>query len=124
MTIHAEGATRAGLLTASVRAVYKSAFPEEVEITEEQVERPFDIKADNFIDLFAALIDASLESSRTNGDAYEGIQFTLATDKQAKGSFLGRQMAGFQAPAGKASIDPISLKKNEEGKWEATVNIA
>jgi hypothetical protein len=89
LVIKATAGTRAGLLSSLSRGLFQAVFPEP-DLSVPSAERPFDVSAEDFPELITKLLDAALALATTNGEAYEGVRFTLLTDRVAKGMFLGR----------------------------------
>jgi hypothetical protein len=113
--------TRAGLVSAAVQGLMAVAGPRTNEM-DDKVERAFDVTADDFGLLLGDLLIAAANLSKEHKETYEDISFTLITDKQAKGLFVGRPANSFHE-AMKMPTGTIEVAKNEGGEWETTIKL-
>ena len=123
--VRAVGSTRAALIEAALQGMFAAAGPRTASVEggepEEPVERSFEVKSADFPALLVDLLNEALFNSDTRHEAYEALRFTLITDTDAKGVFLGRPIAGFETQIKAATHAGLEAKKNEEGNWEATI---
>ncbi|MBU0540316.1 archease [Patescibacteria group bacterium] len=120
LRIRALGSTRAGLLIAVVKGMSAAIHPTFADNAEER-ERPFSIGAPDFNGLLDELMKTALGFSEKNGEVYTDVRFDLVTDKEARGVLIGKSALKMEAPVKKASVQEVSMEKNPEGMWEATV---
>lgn len=120
MRIRALGSTRAGLLAAVLKGMFAAAMPRAVE-NGKACERPFHMKADDFSALLIDVLNEAIFLSDTNHEYYDDIRFDLITDKEAKGSFVGKSAGSFETQIKAATHHDLEVKKNNQGQWEATV---
>ncbi len=118
--VRAVGDTRAGLLTAALRGMFAASGPSYLE-PRTDVERTFDLDAGDFPGLLIDFLNEAVYGSDAHHEAYDGVRFTLVTDKKTKGAFLGHPVSGFATQIKAATHGGLDVKKNEEGRWEATV---
>lgn len=114
--------TRAGLATAAVQGLMAVAGPRTSEM-DNKVERPFEVKGDDFGLLLSDLLVAAANLSKANKETYEDISFSLITDKLAKGVLVGRPANSFHEDM-KMPTGTIAVEKNEAGEWETTIKLA
>lgn len=118
--IKAMGATRAGLLIAAVKGMSAATGPRLVEKSK-LVERKFDVSSPDFPSLLVDVLNEAATLSDTNKETYEDVKFSLITDKQAQGFFIGRPVSGFATRIKAATHQELDVKKNELDQWEATI---
>jgi hypothetical protein len=121
LVIKATAGTRAGLLSSLAQGLFQGVFPEP-DLAAPTVERPFDVSADDFPELIVKLFDAALTDAATNGEAYEGVRFTLLTDRVAKGMFLGRPSDA--KPKARRTVPGLQAERGADNLWvtEVTFN--
>lgn len=124
---HASGAalklrasTRAGLIGAAILGLFAAQGPLMADGSDEKLERPFSVQADDFPRLLAALLGQALADAAANGEAYDDVRFSLVTDKKAEGAFIGKRSNGFAA-AIKSVSGKMIVEKNPVGEWETTI---
>lgn len=113
------GATRAGVATHALKSLFTGTPAPEG--TEENRERPFDVQAADFPSLLMAFLNHAVTDARGNAEIYDDISFSLLTDKQAKGKFVGRPAQGFVQNIQRVSV--ASVEKNPEGQWVAKLEL-
>lgn len=119
--VAATAGTRAGILTACLQGMFEGAKPSYSGA--EQNERPFANEGADFAALLAAVLEAAIASSVAHKEAYSDVQFTLITDKNATGSFIGRA-ATLGVALGKVSREGLAVEKDDNGMWETAVAIS
>ncbi len=119
------GGTRAGLVIAAVQGLTRALLPPEPasQTESEAVDRPFAHKAESFEALLEALLSEALASAVAEGEAYEHARFELITDREAKGGYVGRRAGGFARPADALRVTPGSVRRTEDGAWEAEFTV-
>ncbi|MBI4139210.1 archease [Candidatus Uhrbacteria bacterium] len=118
--VRARGSTRAGLLTAALKGMFVAAQPRAAGNGNGR-ERSFHLTAEDASTLLADVLNEALSFSRTNQETYDDVRFDLITDKEAKGAFVGKAVSGFKTPIQAAKHHGLSVQKNAEGLWEATI---
>ncbi len=119
--IRAEGSTRPALFVAALQGMFVAAEPEFVGEETDHASRPFKLAAADFPSLLVDLLNEAIAASDTHREAYDDITFSLATDTKAEGSFLGRPVVRFGTQIKAATHHGLSVQKNDEGNWEATI---
>ena len=118
LVIKATGGSRAGLLSSLAQGLFAAAFPEP-DLSAPTDEKAFDLKADDFPALVVALLDHAMADAEADKKAYEGIRFTLLTDKIAQGMFLGRPSDA--KPKVHTAVPGFRAERNVQGLWECEV---
>lgn len=118
LVIKVTGGSRAGLLSSLAQGLFAAAFPEP-DLSAPTIERPFDLKADDFSALVIALLGQAMTEAEANKEAYEGLRFTLLTDKIAQGMLLGRPSDA--KPKAHAAVPGFRAERNVEGLWQTEV---
>lgn len=121
LVIKATAGTRAGLLSSLAQGLFQAAFPEP-DLSAPTSERPFDVSAADFPELIVKLLDSALADAVANAEAYEGVRFTLLTDRQAKGMFLGRPSEAEVKI--RHAVPGFTAERGEDGAWVAEVTFA
>ncbi|MFZ2803776.1 MAG: hypothetical protein WA001_00990 [Patescibacteria group bacterium] len=119
VTIKATGSTRAGLMVAAVKGATAAMDAVATDESSKEIERAFSLSTAAFAGLVTAVVSAVLASSAEHHEAYHDVKFSLITDKQANGAFIGRA-ANVKEPL-KLADQAIEPKKNGEGMWEAEI---
>lgn len=112
--------TRVGLATAALQGVFTVAKGQVDTESDEKIERPFSVDASDFPGLLKGMLDQALAAAAKNGDVYDDVRFSLITEKQMDGAFIGKRCKGFATPI--TSIKGgMTIAKNEAEEWETTV---
>ena len=119
--IRAEGSTRPALFVAALQGMFAASGPESAGEKAEHVSRPFKLSAADFPTLLVDLLNEAIAASDTHREAYDDITFALVTDTKAEGAFLGKPVARFGTQIKAATHHELSVQKNAEGNWEATI---
>ena len=118
LVIKATGGSRAGLLSSLAQGLFAAAFPEP-DLSAPTNERKFDLKANDFPELVVELLDQAMKDADEHKEAYEGVRFTLLTDKIAQGMFLGRPS---DVPLKVHTAVPgFKAERNVQGLWETEI---
>ncbi len=119
--VKAMGSTRAGLIIAAVQGLSAALQPAEAASQGETqaVERPFSQSMGSFEALINVLVGEALAQERARTETYPHVRFDLITDREAKGAFVGRPTASFGAPASSVRMTDGSVRRSEDGGWEA-----
>lgn len=118
LVIKAVAGTRAGLLSSLSQGLFQAVFPEP-DLSAPSVERPFDVAAEDFPELIVKLLDGALADAASANEAYEGVRFTLLTDKVAKGMFLGRPCD--ESPKARQTVPGFKAERGEDNLWAVEV---
>ena len=119
--IRAEGSTRPALFVAALQGMFAASGPESAGEEADHVSRPFKLAATDFPTLLVDLLNEAIAASDTHREAYDDITFALVTDTKAEGAFLGAPVVGFGTQIKAATHHDLSVRKNAEGNWEATI---
>ncbi len=112
--------TRAGLATAALQGVFKVADGHVDTESDEKIERPFSVDATDFPGLLKGMLDQALAAAVQNGEAYDDVRFSLITEKQMDGAFIGKRSKGFATTITSVK-GGMMISKNEADEWETTV---
>jgi hypothetical protein len=117
VSIKVSGSTRAGMLVAAVKGIAAATESAPTDAGSSESDRTFSLKAKDFGELTAILIQEMLSDVTKHGEAYSDVKFTLITDKAADGAFIARpgKMSGAFSLSTEQAIEPA---KNGEGMWE------
>ena len=122
LTILATGSTRAALLMAGVEGVFKAMQP--IAPSEEgEMERGFELKADDSPHLLSHLIQEALRLAAEHSEQYTQITFGLITDKQAEGKLIGTPVTGFERKVRQPAASELKIEKRADGLWEARMDL-
>ena len=116
--------TRAGLVVAGVLGVLSAAgalAPDVVEAKE--VQRPFSIKADDFVAIYGDLMAKAAEQAGMMNEKYDDVHFTLITDKKAEGTLVGRAGATFTRKPSGIGRKGLKVEKDESGQWQTSFTV-
>lgn len=119
-TVHAKGATRAGVLISVVKGICTAQAvvqTEDVPLTE----RSFTLHMDDFNELAKSFVMYVLMSSQQLHEIYEDVRFTLITDTKAEGMLIGRHVESFPNKYSKFNPEGFNIERTIEGPWIATV---
>ncbi|MEN9558668.1 MAG: hypothetical protein RL141_1037 [Candidatus Parcubacteria bacterium] len=127
LRLQALAATRAGLLTACMKGLFQAAGLAHPE-TGDEVKRAFEFKTDDAPSLILSVLRHASQLAIAHCESYQEISFSLITDKQAIGVFIGRPLLPASAGAA-ATCPPIpsvlgidgEIAKGEDGLWRATI---
>lgn len=112
--------TKEGLLAAAVQGMFTAtnpSFPPGVK----KIERPFTVVGSDFPTLFINILNEAIFFSSTHHEAYDDVHVTDLTEKEARGSFIGKPITRFETEIKAATFHDLHIGRNEEGQWETTV---
>lgn len=119
--IRVQASTRAGLLNAAVQGMFAAAQPDVNQDSDEKIERPFSVMADDAAELLAELLTVALVESAKHQEAFDDVRFTLVTDKKAEGAYIGKACKGYVSPIAAVVRAGLAMEKNEEGEWVSEI---
>ena len=118
-SVRVTASTKAGFAIAALNGLFAVAAPRVDEEEAGLVRQPFDVQADGFGHLLAALLEKAAALAAAGNEMYEDIRFSLVTDTKAVGELVGKPVHGFRSAVRKAG--EIKVEKNEEGMWESVI---
>ncbi len=118
-SVRVTATTKAGLAIAAMNGLFAVAAPRTDEEETGLVRQPFEVHADDFGHLLAALLEKAVAAAMKGNEMYEDVRFSLITDTKATGELVGKPVHGFRATV--RGVGPIKVEKNPEGAWESTI---
>lgn len=119
VAVRARGSSKAELLTAAVQGMFAAAEPQYVKNGEE-IERPFEVAAEDFPSLLVAVLNEAIFHAGTRHEAYDDVNIASLAEMKAHGILKGRPITGFGTEIKAATYHDLSVEK-KNGTWQATV---
>jgi len=117
--IKAVGGTRAGLLIASMKGLFQAAGLAHPSNGDE-ARKSFELHADDAQTLILQVLRHVSQLAAAHCESYDEINFSLITDKEAKGEFIGRHITTCPPIPAVLGIDG-EIVKGEDGLWHAVI---
>ena len=117
LKIRAYGKDLPELFSNTLKGMFGSCRPK---MTNENVVREIQIKADSLENLLVDFLSEALYLSDINNEIYLDADFQILTDKELKAKIKGQKVAGLDIEIKAVTWHDLEIKKEGE-QWQATV---
>lgn len=119
LSVRASGDSKEELVRSVLRGMFEAAEPDFGEGA--APERRFSVVSADFETLLVDLLNEAIAFSCMYHEAYDDVRFSVFSDTEAEGVFIGRPVTRFGTELKAATFHDLQVAQNDQGLWETTV---